>query len=160
GAALTITDSAVSDNVRLGVVVDGDGSHLDATNVLIEGTLQSPDGTEDAGTYGDGVLVFDKGSVTLQSIAIANNYEAGVVDVDANSQANIQDSIVERTLEDATPFNGEYFGRGIEANKGGQLTIERTIVNENYSSGVLATGSGSGATIHQDILIHNRASTM
>jgi len=91
-----------------------------------------------AGSFGMGVLVQDGGSVTLANAVVAANVVGGVL-CSADSDVRLTDSAIMNNL----PQRDGTFGRGVSAQEGAQVVLERVVVEGNAETSLLSLGAGT-----------------
>ena len=126
-------------NFGVGLQVSGDGSQLTAIDLVVSDTQFQQ---SDAG-YGRGVVVQSGASVTLERALVTHNHDVGVLVSGAGSQLTATDLVVSDT-QPRQDDGGE--GRGVMVQSGASVTLERTLVTRNYTTGVVLSGVGAQLT--------------
>jgi len=125
---LTLNRVAI-DHARRGGLVSREGATLDATDVVVRDT-------EGAGVRGLGVGMSLFGQrATLTRVIIERATVIGLAASDATAVVDAHDLVVRDTRSDG--LDG-YYGRGIEANLGAQLTADRVLLERNREVSVFA----------------------
>ena len=129
GALLTVTDSLVEANRQCGILVS-----LPGTFVILEGTTIRDTLPDDNGHYGLGMRVQDDAGATVSGCLFDRNTEAGIVIDQAAEDVWLSGTIVRRTV----PGTTGNLGLGVAALAGTQLLLEKTLIQDNATSGLLA----------------------
>ena len=138
GARATFAESAIVANHEFGVFAGE--AEVTLTDSLVEGTLPR----EIDGQSGGGIYAGYGAKLTFTDSAVVKNHEVGVGAIDHATTLTLTTSLVEGTLpsEASAQFG---FGAFIDANAG--LTLLGTAIIGNHSAGIVATGTGTEATI-------------
>jgi len=140
GASATVARGTLRGNTAVGAVVGG-GSTLEASDLLVAGTLPHPGGVP----AGRGLEVAAGGAIALTRALVLNNQDVGVLISGRRTYAALDDIAIVGTLP---ARDSQRFGRGLEVQDGATLTLRRALVQGNHQVGV-AIVTGALATLDQ-----------
>lgn len=119
----------VRDAVAAGVYAREAGTSMVLANGRVEGTR-----LDDAGEFGQGVIVEAGASVSLTDVSLEGNHSAGLQSADLHSVLDVERVLVRGTLPNATGTRG----RGANANFDGALSSRGGVFLDNQQVGVFA----------------------
>lgn len=131
GADVTVRDSAIADNVEVGVRVAGKPSHgrIERSAIVRTRTTATND-------FGVGAIVRDGASAEVIETALARNHEIAVVVYGEDAKATLTDVSIDDTLE-----SGEGFGRGMFVDAA-KATLERVSITKSRDAGIVLEKAG------------------
>jgi len=151
---------------QVGVLADGDGRQLHLDGVVIEGArdfgvrayrdgrvtgenVVIRDGLPGLGDMrGISVYAEDGAVVELTRVVIERARELGAIALGEGASVSLFDALVRDTEQDSRGV----FGRGVEAQGGGAIRLERALVVDNVAAGVFVDDPGSTAIL-SDVVI-------
>lgn len=133
GSTLTAKDVVVTETVGIGIV--SEGSKATVTNAVVRAQRPAPDGD-----FGDGVYVFNGGSLSLSRVAILDNARSGADVFDAKTEATFEHVL----LSDTKALPAGDMGLGIAVAFGAHAKLDATVVANNRHTGIYAF---EGATL-------------
>ncbi len=140
GAQVVLEDARLSSNRDVGLLVDGPGTAVDATRLLVDGTLprQSDKGN------GLGMAAGGGAQVTLHDTRLSANREMGLHVSGAGTTLGAIRLLVDGTLSNKS----KAFGEGVNVQEGAHVTMQEARLSENRAVGLFVDGAGStlGAT--------------
>ena len=137
GALVDLRDARLSANRSCSLLVEGAGSHLEATGLLIDGTLVTA--ADQLG--GRGMSVQNQATARLQGSRVVNNREIGVGVGDAN--AVLTGVTIEATAAQTGDNTG---GFGVWALGGTQLQLDASVLRGNRAAALAVDKSTLRAT--------------
>ncbi len=155
------TEPRASDGTFGGAILVHRGARLEATRLVAArnyaGVLASDDGTSvslaDAvirdllsttgQTSGRAIEVAEGANLDASRVIVARSRNVAVLIDKAGSTATLTDVAV----HDTQPSSDARFGRGIEAEHGGQITASRVLVSGSHDVGLLGLGLGTRITV-------------
>lgn len=152
GGGRVVARRIVADDNQGGALqVVGSGSRLEAEDVIARAMI-------DGDPFGGSVLdVGDEASAVVTRALLQDNAGVGV-DVRRSAAAEIADIRIERMIPDRVMGT---LGRGMQAVRGGRLTVRRAVVDRTYELGVLvqagATDDGTRGDFEDIEVRHVRA---
>jgi hypothetical protein len=141
GARVTVERVRVDQSDRIGVFINGAGSVLSGTDLIISESRCSPTTGED----GAGLVVAGGGTAQLERAWLSKNRTVGVQVDSAPSSAFLTDLLVEDTDSDV----GGQYGRGLHVQGGGLAILSRAAFDRSRDVGLFV---GSGSTVTADAL--------
>ncbi len=136
GAAVTLLRVRVSGNREIGLLASGKDVRVDATNVLVDGTLSR----QSNGLWGRGVEADFGATVTLRDVRISRNRDLGLYASGADTTLDAARLLVDGTLPRE---NGGGFGAGVSAGIGAKVKLQSARLSGNRVAGVLAHQQGT-----------------
>lgn len=137
GAILRLTDVLVTENIDLGMSVQGSGTRADLVGSVIRNT--SP---RSGGTLGVGLTVSGGAELNATRVLVANNYKEGISVGGAGTVAFLDSCVV----RDTHPVLDNH-GFGLRVTGGAFLRATGISVIDNNAAGVFASGPGTGVTL-------------
>ena len=143
GSQVDITRARLENNQDVGILIDTEGSRLDATDLTIVGTIENPDGIAGwalGAQYG--------AQVSLERALFENNHEASLVLFGSPTHLEASDLIIRNTLgcwcadldDGSCP---ESYGDGIELMGGSSLELRRFEISGNTRVGLATLDASS-----------------
>jgi hypothetical protein len=140
---LSIRDSELVGNSRLGLKVSDGGSIVTLSDTVIRDTLPDPD---QIGGYG--LQVQGGAELLAEDIEVIGNTGVGVLVFDPDSSVRLLRALVEGTL----PREDGSVGYGVSVQGGATLTAEACEIAGNTALGITAAQSGTRATLLDTIV--------
>jgi hypothetical protein len=140
GANVTVNRSFVSDNPSGGIRAVDSGTNLTASEVWVSGTQVNGEGPNRFGVNAD----FGS-SVTVNRSRVSDNHGAGVLAHGAGTNLIASEVWVSGTQVNGQGFNGAGVISALRAN----VTVNRSLVSDNHSSGLIALDLGSILTANE-----------
>jgi hypothetical protein len=147
GALGLVVDSATlkahrvaSVAARAGVEVQGTGA-LDMSSSLILATRSAPVMYEDGHWLGLGIVVASRASLTLAASTVQDVRTIGLL---VTGTAAVTETLVRGTR----PAGGDPAGRGISAQNGGKVTMNRSALVDNAEAGIIVMLGGSALAMN------------
>ncbi len=137
GAQVTLQDARLSGNRELGLGVVGAGTTLEATRLLVDGTLSR----ESDKQFGRGMSVESGGHVTLQDGRLSANRESCIHVSGAGTTLGAIRLLIDGTLPQQSNNKA---GRGMFVGDGAQVTLQDARLSANRELGLFG---GAGATL-------------
>ncbi len=147
GATATLTRVIFERHRDFALVVQGGGSALTGTDVVLRDTT----GLASTGAFGRGVDVQAGSRISLSRALVERSREVGVFVGEPGAVAELTDVVVRDT--DSQASDGT-FGRGLHAQDGAQVTVTRGRFSRNREAGVFADGAGTRLTL-ADLVIED-----
>ncbi|MGF1469296.1 MAG: hypothetical protein ACFCGT_24520 [Sandaracinaceae bacterium] len=141
GARVALRRSLLEGNRTTALLVRGGDARAVLEDVIIRDSLAQ----ESDGAFGRAVSVDQGGEVQLRRGLIERAREIAVLVNGAGTVATLEDLIVRDTLPRAS--DGA-FGRGLSAQLGARVELRRALFERNRMEGVLVTGDGTVAVLH------------
>ena len=141
GGTLSLIEASFEVNHTVGAFVSDTGSLLRLTATVIRDTLPDP-----AGYFGRAIEVVFGGRVEAVRSAFERNRDIGVLVLDEGSTATLTEVVIRATEADSDGW----FGRGVEAGRGGRAELRRVLVRANREAGVLVAG---GSLYAEDLVV-------
>lgn len=138
GAQVTLADARLSANCQIGLGIEGPSSKLEASRLVIDGTLPQ----QSDNTYGFGASVAKGAVLILHDARFSNNHVCGLAVADTGTTAEVARTLVDGTLAEK---NSKMYGRGLTLQDGATLDVLASRITGNRDFGVLAL---YGATLH------------
>jgi len=135
GAAAELSRVWLDDESLVGIGVAEEGSRLTARDVVLEGTE-----ADEAGFFGQGLLVERGASAELERAVIARSPHIGVSIEGVGSTLSLRDVLVRDGL--GQPADG-LFGRGLNVQDGAAVTLERAALASNRDVSIFVGGEGA-----------------
>jgi hypothetical protein len=132
--------------VGAGIAVSAGTLDLDRT--VITGTGALPDGT-----FGVGLQVGPGSRATVRQSLFDHNRMVGV-SADSNTEVTLTDVVVRDTQSQASD---QHWGRGLHAQNGAQVTVERSVFDHNRDLGISVAKAGTELTL-SDVLVKDTQS--
>ncbi len=145
GAAVAVTRALISGNRSLGVFVEGDGTSLTLSDVVVEDTQERASD----GAGGRGLNVQSGATVEVTRALISGSRDLGVFVNGDGTSLTLSDVVVEDTQERASDGTG---GQGLNAQSGATVEVTRALISGNREFGVLAAGSGTSVRL-SDVVV-------
>ena len=139
GAQVTLDRVSIKDASDKGIVLTGSGTSLSASRLHVEGTLNVWDYS------GYGIEVVSGATLTLRESALLDNTSSGVYTADLGSSALIRDVAIIGTMPE---FDG-WSGRGVWGLYGASVTLEESVLLDNYSGGLALLDAPSSAEVRE-----------
>lgn len=134
--SVTLERALVEGATDRGIFVGHEGSVLTIRDSTIRGTV--PVKVEESGR---GIEAMDGAQVVVEDSVLEDNVEVGVMAFDTATLSLI------RTTVRGTQVNGNgEFGRAVEVNTGGQVTLQESVLEDNEGQALSVRGA-SGATV-------------
>jgi hypothetical protein len=134
GASGTLARTWISANTEAGMFVNGAGSTIDASDVIIGDTAPRPSD----GKRGRGIDASSAGVITSARTVVANSTEMGVFVTDS-AMVTATDLVIDRVASRPADHN---FGVGAWADRGGSLRITRARITHLQLGGVVSIDHG------------------
>lgn len=134
GARLVVARSTLEGNHDVGAFAESDGTELVLEDVVVRGTLASPDGSG-----GRGVEAIDGATVEASGCTLDANHEVGVLASDEGTTVRLAATTIVGTEAGA---RGGY-GMGVVAQRGAVLEASSCAVEASAAWGMVATGAGT-----------------
>lgn len=134
GAEVTVQDARLSANRQLGLFVKDAGTALDATRLLVDGTL--PQVSDKKGGWG--LSAVGGAHVTLQGARLTASRQFGVYIGDAGTTLSATRLAVDGTL---SRESDKKFGRGLVVQKSAVVTLQDVRLSANRDIGLTAFGA-------------------
>lgn len=147
GAQVELHDARVADNREVGVHVEGPGSRLWGTDLLVDGT----DAQQEQGSFGRGLVVINGATAALARVRLSANRDVGLSVVGANSVALLDDLLIDGTRPELATGTG---GWGASVEEGARLRIRRGRVSGNRDLGLMVMLPGSHLAA-ADLAVHD-----
>ncbi|MEM1413271.1 MAG: right-handed parallel beta-helix repeat-containing protein, partial [Myxococcota bacterium] len=140
GGTVTLERAEVRSNRDTGIQLFA--STLDATDLVVQGTTETPTG------LGRGVVAQDGSRLTLERAAVVDNQAIGVLVRDEGSQGTLTDLRVAETRESVETPGG---GLGLFVDAGATVTLTRGWLDGNRGA-ALSVEDGGDASV-EDLLV-------
>ena len=147
GAALTLERSSLVENQEVAIAL----FDPQTTVQLIDSMVAS---TQAVGAYqmGRGIQVKSGSSLTLDGSSLVDNHDGGIVAFGDGSSVEVIDSVIARTQ---LGFGG-MAGYAIGVQGGASLTVERSALVENHTSGLIAIKSDASIRLVEVFVAHTQ----
>ncbi len=145
GGRLTVDGVRLSSNAGFGAYIDGPGSALTGTRLLVDASTPRPSD----GMFGRGTQVQAGAQLTLTQARLSGNRDAGLV-VATKATAQVTDLTVDGTQ--AQLADGRW-GTGVHAGQAAQLVLRRARLQGNTLVGLVSRGVGTVVSA-SEITIH------
>ncbi|MGF1466200.1 MAG: hypothetical protein ACFCGT_08695 [Sandaracinaceae bacterium] len=149
-ANLTVQRAIVRRNRDVGVFLASPGTAATLTDVEIVDTR----GTVSDGSGGRGLSVQAGATLSLERGVLRTNRDLGVFIAGPGSRATLTDVAVLDTQSEGNDGTG---GRGLNAQQGASLDVERGIVRDNRDVGVFVSDAGTRASLTDVAILSTRA---
>lgn len=139
GARLVLSRALIDGNRTFGLQADGVGTQLDASDVVVRGTLAQ----ESDDTLGRGVNVQAGAHLTLTRALVVGNTDAGLFAGSGGAPGTTlaaTDVVVRGTHAEE---RSDFAGRGLLAQSRSHVTLVRVLVDGNREEGLVATDAGT-----------------
>jgi hypothetical protein len=143
------TRVVIEHNLNLGLIVDGEGSTAELTDVIIRGT----DSEVFSRSNGAGVNVRDGAALSCSRVLVDDNRAIGLFV--EGGDVTLADVIIRSTRVQERDLDG---GRGINAQASGTINGERVVVDSNHDVGIYADGEETTLTF-EDLVVRDTAAT-
>jgi len=143
GTSVVAESCTISENMGVGVIVDGAGTQAALRETTIRDT--QPNG---AGKSGYGIQVSDAASLIAEYCDVARNAGDGILVVEPDTSV----ALLGTTIRDTRPDENGEGGDGIQVSTGASLDAEGCEVRGNTGSGVLVGGSGTSVTLRETVI--------
>jgi hypothetical protein len=150
GPAVTVNRALFEGNRASGVACMGTGAKLEATDVVVHGTLSQ----QSDHTMGNGLDVQDGAQAQVTRGWIESNRDVGIIVFDKGSRLDLTDVTVRDTQSEET---SKKVGRGLEVTTGATVTVTRGLVEQNRDVGIIAGGEGTTIEL-TEVLVRNMLS--
>lgn len=144
GASAQLRRVRLEENRSVGLAVRGEGTVVDASQVLIRQT-QLEAAANDGGL---GVQVDDGATVELESVWLDQNHSVGLLGWGEDTQVQLSDTLITRTEADADGA----LGIGVQIGSGAALDLSRALLHHNRVVGLKAQGSHTSVEV-RDIAV-------
>lgn len=146
GGELSVARGVIAANRKVGIRVGGAGSTAELRRVVVRDTL--PETMN--GLRGRGVQAEYGARLDVEQVLLEGNRSGSLAAFDEGTRVTAQDLVVRRTLED---FANPGFARGITADLGAELEVERALVEGGGELGV-SIGFGAVAVL-RDVVVRD-----
>lgn len=147
GAHGTLTRVAITDAIGLGLNIQGEGTEVHASDLVISDTATS------SGILGQAIEIAQGAHADLARTLIARSHSTGMKIGHEGTEVLATDLSIVRTLDGLNPF-GDTVGCGIELTRGGRLELVRSEVSQSDEIGI-AVGKGSSSLVATDLAVHD-----
>ena len=130
GGRVTVTESAIEDNLEVGVFLQGAGTRFEGSNIVVRGTKEGPT------SGGRGIEVKDGAQLEAKRIVVADNGEVGLFAIDPGTTITLTDAVI----RDTRMVDG-VLGEGIDLQDGATLTATRITVADNHQDAISVEGA-------------------
>lgn len=136
GAKVKLQNVRLTGNRELGLLVAGEATSLDASDLLVDGTLAQQSDQQ----FGWGIAVLPGAQVTLRDTRLSANQEVGLV-IDGDGIAlSATRLVVDGTLPSAL---NQQSGRGINQQLGAHAVLQDVRLSGNREMGLFVGGAGT-----------------
>ncbi len=146
GGSLTLRGVAILDATTLAINVT-DGSHLDATDVLVRDVRPQPSD----GAYGWGVNVDFGSDATIRQSEIIGVRGVAISALLDGLQVTIEDSVIRGTVEDSSGT-----GRAFTVGAGATLHASRVVVDQSTEFAAVADGAEARLVVEDSLVARTR----
>ena len=136
GARFVLTLSLIDDNRMYGIIVDGVGTVVEASDVVVRATREPAS----SGVDGEGIDVQFGAQVVLSRAVVEDSRMNGVLAVGVGTTVHLTDTVVRATRE---VMSGGTMGAGIQGREGAGVVLLRVLVDDNRDWGVVVVGAGT-----------------
>ena len=143
GASVTITASAIVDNVAYGIALGGSG-----VTGTVQGSFVAWQKEQSDGTYGEGIGVGGGAELTIEASAVVGNHTNAIHTQDKGSKATISESVLRGTLLDAAKSNGG----GLFVNAPSTAAVTSSLIAETQWDELTVAGAGAKATVTSSVI--------
>lgn len=151
GGHATLERVTLRGNSQVGLVMALDASTIEATDVLIEGTLPQ----EPEGEFGRGMELLG-GMLTARRVAMVGNRDMAIAVTGEATTVSFEDLLVTGTLPDKATG---HVGRGLYLAEASEVTVSRAEFIDNYDVSVMAVDADSVLTA-RDLTIRETRSEL
>jgi hypothetical protein len=134
GSQVTAVRAVFERNREFGVFVGGDGTRLGLSDVVVRDTQSR----ESDGGDGEGLGLFDGARAAVGRAIFDTNHQVGVVVGDAATMLDLTDVVIRNTQSQES---SRRWGRGLQAQDGAVVTVERAIFERNHEIGIIAANA-------------------
>lgn len=127
GSTLTASKMVITETEGVGLVCEG--SKATVTDLIVRGQKPAPDGD-----FGDGIYVFNGGTLSLTRVAILDNARTGASIFDAKTEGTLDHVLLSGTK--SLPAGD--MGLGIAIAFGAHAKIDATVIASNHHTGIYA----------------------
>ncbi len=131
GSKVTMTRTVIDGNRAVGVVVQSPGARVNATDVIVRGTLPQ----DVNATFGRGFIVQFSAHGDLRRVIAERNHETGI-EIGNSATATLTDIIIRDTLPAADDRRA---GRGLDILKSAAADVSRIHITRNHTVGTYVT---------------------
>jgi hypothetical protein len=131
-----------------GALVDGDASTLWLDDSAVEGTVPTP-----SGAFGRGLAAQWGGQLRMTGGSVVRNHDVGVFAADLGTSVQLTDTEVAETAVSPDGTGGD----GILVQDGASVEVTDSVVRDNRSTGVLATGADTHVVLDGTQVLRTRA---
>ena len=142
GAGVAISRGLFEDNRALGILADMAGTTVEMEDIAVIGTKSE----EINLTLGTGLWVRDGASVVLERGVFDGNRLSGIAVFSPDSTADLVDVAVLGTLSQESDLS---FGRGLNVQSGGRVSVVRGLFEENRDVGIMAHGGRTNLSLSE-----------
>jgi hypothetical protein len=150
GAAVDVRRGLLERNREIAVTVEGAGSRLSLTDVVVRDTRSSAAG----GIAGDAVGVLGGATAEIVRAALERNLRCAVGVSGAGSSVALRDIVVRDT---GSQESDRMFGRGLDLGAGTVGDLRRVLFDGNRDFAVLAGGPATRLTLEDAVLRDTRS---
>ena len=136
GAQVTLQAARLVANRYAGIMVDGAGTTLDATLLLVDGTLAQASDKQ----FGQGAVVQGGAQVMLRDTRLSANRDTGLLVDNAGTTLDAARLVVDGTL---SRQSDKKFGRGLSVEHGAQVTLQNARLSANRELGIFVAVAGT-----------------
>lgn len=132
GSTLTASKVTITGTVGVGIVCES--STATVTDSVVRAQVSAPDGD-----FGDGVYVFNGGSLTLGHVALIDNARSGANVFDAKTEATFDHVLLSGTK----PLPAGDMGLGVAIAFGAHAKIDSTVIINHHHTGIYVFEGGT-----------------
>lgn len=136
GASLTIDQARVAANRRAGILINGQGTTVNAKDLLVDGTLSRASD----GQFGRGITIEDGAKLELQNGWLSGNRDGGIEATGAGVLVRLHRCVVEGTL---APDAGSHLGIGVSVQNGAAMQLDEARLSKNTGLALSVFGDGA-----------------
>jgi hypothetical protein len=151
GAEAVVERALIERNRDVGIFVGGADAVLEARDAVVRDTLAQ----ESDGSAGRGLNVQDGAVAVVERALIERNRDIGVFASENGATLELRDAVVRDTLPQASDGSG---GRGLGAELGGTMLVERCQVERSRELGIFAAGADATVELRDTVVRDTRAS--
>ena len=136
GARLSLVGARLSGNRDMGLYVQNPGTTVNATELLIDGTLPR----ESDELRGSGAVVVDGAQLSMRSARLSGNRTSGLHALGEGTSVDVDGLLIDGTRSEAAT---QLAGAGVRAASGARVALKGARVSGSHDAGILLTDPGT-----------------
>jgi hypothetical protein len=149
-SSLTVRRSQLIGNREAGAMATGAGARLILEDVVIRDTLP----IQLSGVYGNGIWIDSGATLAATRVLLDGNKNAGVIAVSTGTTADLTDTIVRNTVDDAADHADHIGdGEGVWAEQGSGVSLTNCLLEGNHGTGAVARFADTTLTLHNTAVL-------